>query len=87
MAAEAEQRLRDPVYGCTGLISRLQEEIRDTQCRLATTRATLAIAAANHAAIDVTERHKQDDDGQQQAAAAAELVDPADEFLDLDGLS
>ncbi|KAL6662139.1 hypothetical protein ACP70R_001523 [Stipagrostis hirtigluma subsp. patula] len=43
MAAEAYWRVQDPVYGCTGVISRLQEEIRAAQRKLARTRAQLAV--------------------------------------------
>ncbi|KAL6644518.1 hypothetical protein ACP70R_016126 [Stipagrostis hirtigluma subsp. patula] len=43
MAAEAYWRVQDPVYGCTGVISRLQEEIRAAQRELARTRAQLAV--------------------------------------------
>ncbi|CAO2207309.1 unnamed protein product [Urochloa humidicola] len=42
MAAEARWRVQDPVYGCTGVIDRLQQEIRAVQRELATTRAQLA---------------------------------------------
>ncbi|CAL5005214.1 unnamed protein product [Urochloa decumbens] len=42
MAAEARWRVQDPVYGCTGIIDRLQQEIRAVQHELATTRALLA---------------------------------------------
>lgn len=42
MATEAHCRVQDPVYGCTGIIHRLQQEIRDVQRQLATTRAQLA---------------------------------------------
>ena len=43
MATEAHWRVQDPVYGCTGIIHRLQQEIRDVQHQLATTRAQLAM--------------------------------------------
>ncbi|CAO2202584.1 unnamed protein product [Urochloa humidicola] len=42
MASEARWRVQDPVYGCTGVIDRLQQEIRAVQHELATTRAQLA---------------------------------------------
>ena len=45
MAAEARWRVQDPVYGCTGVIDRLQQEIRAVQHELATTRAQLAVHA------------------------------------------
>ncbi|KAL6900766.1 hypothetical protein ACP4OV_005442 [Aristida adscensionis] len=48
MAAEAQWRVRDPVYGCTGVISRLQEEIRAAQRELARTRAQLAVQVQVH---------------------------------------
>lgn len=47
MAMEAYWRVQDPVYGCTGIINRLQEEIRAVQCELARTQAHLAIAVAS----------------------------------------
>jgi len=43
MATEARWRVQDPVYGCTGVIDRLQQEIRAVQHELATTRAQLAV--------------------------------------------
>ncbi|KAF8646546.1 hypothetical protein HU200_065767 [Digitaria exilis] len=49
MAAEARWRAEDPVYGCTGVIDRLQQEIRAVQHELATTRAQLAAVHARAA--------------------------------------
>ncbi|XP_047080370.1 LOB domain-containing protein 24-like [Lolium rigidum] len=46
LAMEAQWRVGDPVYGCTGIINRLQEEILVAQCELARTRAQLDMAAA-----------------------------------------
>ncbi|XP_062191092.1 LOB domain-containing protein 24-like [Phragmites australis] len=43
MATEAHWRVQDPVYGCAGIIDRLQEEIRAVQLELASTRARLAM--------------------------------------------
>ncbi|RLN03975.1 LOB domain-containing protein 24-like [Panicum miliaceum] len=45
MATEARWRVQDPVYGCTGIIDRLQQEIRAVQHELARTRAQLAVHA------------------------------------------
>ena len=45
MAAEARWRVQDPVYGSTGVIDRLQQEIRAVQHELARTRAQLAAMA------------------------------------------
>ncbi|WVZ92113.1 hypothetical protein U9M48_038202 [Paspalum notatum var. saurae] len=45
MATEAQWRVQDPVYGCTGIIHRLQQEILAVQHELATTRAQLAMLA------------------------------------------
>jgi hypothetical protein len=50
MAAEARRRVQDPVYGCAGVVGRLQGEIRAAQCELARTRAQIAVHAA--AAVD-----------------------------------
>ncbi|CAO1948005.1 unnamed protein product [Urochloa humidicola] len=50
MAAEARWRMQDPVYGCTGVIDRLQQEIRAVQRELATTRAQLAAVHVHGAA-------------------------------------
>ncbi|CAL5013598.1 unnamed protein product [Urochloa decumbens] len=50
MAAEARWRVQDPVYGCTGIIDRLQQEIRAVQHELATTRAQLAAVHVRGAA-------------------------------------
>ncbi|OEL33703.1 LOB domain-containing protein 24, partial [Dichanthelium oligosanthes] len=43
MATEAHWRMQDPVYGCTGVIDRLQQEIHAVQHELAKTRAQLAV--------------------------------------------
>ncbi|CAN6340913.1 unnamed protein product [Urochloa humidicola] len=55
MAAEARRwRVQDPVYGCTGVIDRLQQEIRAEQRELATTRAQLAAVHLHGAAAAAT---------------------------------
>ncbi|CAN6314959.1 unnamed protein product [Urochloa humidicola] len=46
MAAEAHRRVQDPVYGCAGIVGRLQGEIRAAQCELARTQAQIAVHAA-----------------------------------------
>ncbi|CAN6297515.1 unnamed protein product [Urochloa humidicola] len=46
MAAEALRRVQDPVYGCAGIVGRLQGEIRAAQCELARTQAQIAVHAA-----------------------------------------
>ncbi|XP_072147256.1 LOB domain-containing protein 4 [Setaria viridis] len=46
MAAEARWRVQDPVYGCAGIVGRLQGEIKAAQCELARTRAQIAMHAA-----------------------------------------
>ncbi|CAO2170963.1 unnamed protein product [Urochloa humidicola] len=50
MAVEARCRVQDPVYGCTGVIDRLQQEIRAVQRELATTQAQLAAVHVHGAA-------------------------------------
>nr|CAB3497926.1 unnamed protein product [Digitaria exilis] len=46
MAVEAQRRVQDPVYGCAGIVGRLQGEIRAVQCELAMTQARIAVHAA-----------------------------------------
>ncbi|CAN6281025.1 unnamed protein product [Urochloa humidicola] len=46
MAAEAHRRVQDPVYGCAGIVGRLQGEITAAQCELARTQAQIAVHAA-----------------------------------------
>ncbi|TVU44685.1 hypothetical protein EJB05_04134, partial [Eragrostis curvula] len=46
MAMEAHRRVQDPVYGCAGVIARLQDEIRAVQSELARTEAQIAVHAA-----------------------------------------
>lgn len=98
MAMEAQWRVEDPVYGCTGVISRLQEEILTTQCELARTQAQLAIVLAHGRQLQgptvflpPPQPHPQGDDDhhvpvaqRQGQGEAVPLLDP-DEFLDLDG--
>ncbi|XP_066384578.1 LOB domain-containing protein 24-like [Miscanthus floridulus] len=50
MAMEARRRVQDPVYGCAGIVGRLQGEIRAAQCELARTQAQIAVHAAAAAA-------------------------------------
>jgi len=47
---EARRRVQDPVYGCAGIVGRLQGEIRAAQCELARTQAQIAVHAAAAAA-------------------------------------
>ncbi|KAG8087891.1 hypothetical protein GUJ93_ZPchr0010g7396 [Zizania palustris] len=49
MAREAYWRVQDPVYGVTGIISRLQDEIRAVQLELARTHAQITIVASSGA--------------------------------------
>lgn len=97
MAMEAQWRVGDPVYGCTGVINRLQEEILATQCELARTRAQLAIVLAHGARLHHQTPHSvpppppQRVGGHRVAVAQRQDVQleapliELDEFLDLDG--
>ncbi|XVF74858.1 hypothetical protein PTKIN_Ptkin13bG0144600 [Pterospermum kingtungense] len=40
---EAQCRVEDPVYGCVGLISLLQQQIHDVESQLAKTQAEIAV--------------------------------------------
>ncbi|KAL5229952.1 hypothetical protein ABZP36_028728 [Zizania latifolia] len=110
MAMEAYWRVQDPVYGVTGIISRLQDEIRAVQCELARTQAQVAIVvgsgatqrapppqqqlqppppppppppqlarAGGHPAVAVRGQE------QDEELPPPPPLDPADEFLNLDG--
>ncbi|KAK8599509.1 hypothetical protein V6N13_077429 [Hibiscus sabdariffa] len=51
LCLEAQYRIEDPVYGCVGLISLLQQQILDTEKQLAKTQAEIAFLksqAAQH---------------------------------------
>ncbi|XP_042520421.1 LOB domain-containing protein 24-like [Macadamia integrifolia] len=50
MSFEATSRIQDPVYGCVGIISQLQQQILNTQCELALTQAQLAFYNAQQEA-------------------------------------
>ncbi|KAF0898069.1 hypothetical protein E2562_001740 [Oryza meyeriana var. granulata] len=99
MAMEAYWRVQDPVYGCTGIINRLQEEIRAVQCDLAMTQAQIAIVLASGRQLQpppppppkqelagrppvVVREQVQKQEGEQSPPP---LLDPADEFLNLNG--
>lgn len=43
MVYEANVRIRDPVYGCAGAISKLQKQLSELQAELAVTQAELLI--------------------------------------------
>lgn len=68
IAYEAYWRMRDPVYGCVGIITRLQQEIQASQRELAETRALVAMNAA-------------EETRQREIPAAWDLVSfPSDDF-------
>jgi hypothetical protein len=96
---EAQWRVGDPVYGCTGIINSLLEEILAAQCELARTRAQLDMAATQlqlqqQAPVSLSPppprtHSPQRAGGHLHVAVApkqeeAPFLDP-DEFLDLDG--
>lgn len=49
MFYEAHTRIQDPIYGCVGIISRLQHEIYSNQRELARTQAEIAFYTAQQA--------------------------------------
>ncbi|KAL6894219.1 hypothetical protein ACP4OV_008317 [Aristida adscensionis] len=93
MAAEAQRRVQDPVYGCAGVVSRLHDEIRAAQCELARTQAQIAVHAAAAAAADAPAaagaqlnaraQPAQQQDGDAAALAMAQAQEP---FQGLDDL-
>lgn len=44
---EAESRIQDPVYGCAAIIFQLQQQLHNTECELAKTRAEIAVIRSN----------------------------------------
>ncbi|KAK9282278.1 hypothetical protein L1049_005192 [Liquidambar formosana] len=42
MCFEATSRVRDPVYGCVGIISQLQQQIIEAQCQIVKTQGEIA---------------------------------------------
>jgi hypothetical protein len=88
MAAEAYRRVQDPVYGCAGVINRLQDQIRAAQCELAWTHAQIAMhsAAAAHARTTLPPGQRDGGGGgapstqQATTSAAWQLEDFASEF-------
>ncbi|MBA0577529.1 hypothetical protein Golob_023900 [Gossypium lobatum] len=49
---EAQYRIEDPVYGCVGLISLLQQQIHDVERQLAMTQAEIAFRARHPQAVE-----------------------------------
>ncbi|GLJ14283.1 hypothetical protein SUGI_0229590 [Cryptomeria japonica] len=47
MVYEASARVCDPIYGCAGIVHRLQKQVLELQSQLETTRAELLNAQAN----------------------------------------
>lgn len=59
MVYEANARIRDPVYGCTGAICQLQKQVNELQAQLAKTQAelvTMQCQQANLVALICMER-------------------------------
>ncbi|CDP00630.1 unnamed protein product [Coffea canephora] len=48
---EAHCRIKDPVYGCAGIITLLNQQINDAQCELAKIQAEIAAHNGHHAGI------------------------------------
>ena len=48
---EAKCRMRDPVYGCVGIVSQLQNEINNAQSELAIIQAELSILRASYESV------------------------------------
>ena len=51
MVYEANARIRDPVYGCTGSICQLQNQVNELQTELARTKAELINIQTQHASL------------------------------------
>lgn len=49
MYYEAYCRIKDPVYGCVGIITLLNQQIYDAQCQLAKIQAEIAVLNGLHA--------------------------------------
>ncbi|CAL4944779.1 unnamed protein product [Urochloa decumbens] len=93
MAVEAQRRVQDPVYGCAGIVGRLQGEIRAAQCELARTQAQIAVhaavARAQPAAVDAQLMRAPGQAAppqQQQEQGYAQVVMQQDPFQGLDSL-
>ncbi|RLN39004.1 hypothetical protein C2845_PM01G24110 [Panicum miliaceum] len=80
MAVEAHRRVQDPVYGCAGIVGRLQGEIRTAQCELARTQAQIAVHAAQ---LNAPAQAAVSQQQQEQGDALAMQQDP---FQGLDAL-
>lgn len=60
---EAQCRIQDPVYGCVGIISGLQRQIRDIESEIARTRAAMTVSVNPN--VDISElnvQHLQNDE-------------------------
>ncbi|CAL9177476.1 unnamed protein product [Musa hybrid cultivar] len=75
LAYEADMRLRDPVYGCVGVISLLQRQLRQLRVDLSVAMSELSkyqSAATGHGLIDVNDltmpRHYEEDPAAKLAA-------------------
>ncbi|CAL4919462.1 unnamed protein product [Urochloa decumbens] len=93
MAAEAHRRMQDPVYGCAGIVGRLQGEIRAAQCELARTQAQIAVhaaaARAQPAAVDaqlMSAPAQATPPPQQQEQGCEQVMMQQDPFQGLDSL-
>lgn len=47
LSSEAYWRVKDPVYGSTGVVIQIQQEISATRCELARTRAQISMHQAH----------------------------------------
>ncbi|CAD6269153.1 unnamed protein product [Miscanthus lutarioriparius] len=66
---EANARMRDPVYGCVGTISFLQQQVSQLQVQLALAKAEILCVQMQH------------DDGHAHSASAAAVPSPAKQQL------
>ncbi|CAD6270848.1 unnamed protein product [Miscanthus lutarioriparius] len=66
---EANARMRDPVYGCVGAISYLQQQVSQLQVQLALAKAEILCVQMQH------------DDGHAHSASAAAVPSPAKQQL------
>ncbi|CAN0909455.1 LOB domain-containing protein 24 [Linum grandiflorum] len=83
MTFEASARVRDPVYGCVGMIHELQQEILKVQAEVENTERMIALQRAQHQ-VSVTRQQQQEKNKKTMTLEEEHDVDFGAHYYNLD---